>query len=251
MTPDETWDDAQASVIGGQILFNDYRDVQGADDFELTGAYVITSVTGDYALQGEPPPADGVLVEFFEDLGGFPSEVPFDGALVTAVTLESIDSNGAVIARLTVDLSGANFTLTSGTWWVSITPVDLTPRVGGFYFQLGSSATGFGTNAHFRDGGIDHGNGFPGLYDSDDWIVGSGIPGQRDLDLAMRIEGTPVEPLCSWDLDADDSVGVSDLLSLLAQWATDPGGPPDFDGDNNVGVSDLLALLANWGPCPP
>ncbi len=26
--------------------------------------------------------------------------------------------------------------------------------------------------------------------------------------------------------------------------------PADFDGDGNVGVSDLLTLLANWGPCP-
>ena len=56
--------------------------------------------------------------------------------------------------------------------------------------------------------------------------------------------------LCPWDLDANASVGVADLLALLAQWGTDPGGPPDFDGNGNVGVSDLLALLANWGPCP-
>ncbi len=55
---------------------------------------------------------------------------------------------------------------------------------------------------------------------------------------------------CPWDLDDNGSVGASDLLSLLAQWGTDPGGPPDFDGDGNVGASDLLALLANWGPCP-
>ena len=55
---------------------------------------------------------------------------------------------------------------------------------------------------------------------------------------------------CPWDLDANASVGVSDLLALLAQWGTDPGGPPDFDGNGAVGVSDLLALLANWGPCP-
>ena len=58
-----------------------------------------------------------------------------------------------------------------------------------------------------------------------------------------------VPSTCPWDLDGTDSVGVSDLLSLLAQWGTDPGGPPDFDEDGNVGVSDLLALLANWGPC--
>jgi hypothetical protein len=55
---------------------------------------------------------------------------------------------------------------------------------------------------------------------------------------------------CPWDLDADDVVGVKDLLSLLDQWNTDPGGPPDFDDDGDVGVKDLLALLGNWGPCP-
>ena len=56
--------------------------------------------------------------------------------------------------------------------------------------------------------------------------------------------------LCPWDMDDDGSVGVPDLLSLLGQWNTDPGGPPDFDDDGNVGVKDLLILLGNWGPCP-
>ncbi len=53
-----------------------------------------------------------------------------------------------------------------------------------------------------------------------------------------------------FDLDGDGSVGASDLLLLLVQWGTDPGGPPDFDGDGTVGASDLLALLINWGPVP-
>ncbi len=45
------------------------------------------------------------------------------------------------------------------------------------------------------------------------------------------------------------TVGILDLLVLLAAWGTDPGGPPDFDGDGMVGILDLLTLLANWGPC--
>ena len=60
----------------------------------------------------------------------------------------------------------------------------------------------------------------------------------------------PPPPECSWGIDHNGTVGAVDLLWLLAQWGTDPGGPPDFDGNNDVGVSDLLALLANWGPCP-
>ena len=55
---------------------------------------------------------------------------------------------------------------------------------------------------------------------------------------------------CPWDLDDNGSVGVSDLLSLLASWGPCKGCPADFDGNGNVGVSDLLTLLANWGPCP-
>lgn len=50
------------------------------------------------------------------------------------------------------------------------------------------------------------------------------------------------------DLDGDNEVGVTDLLQVLAEWGTDPGGPPDLDGDGTVGVTDLLALLAAWGP---
>ncbi len=55
---------------------------------------------------------------------------------------------------------------------------------------------------------------------------------------------------CPADLDGDGSVGVSDLLELLASWGPCKGCPADFDGNGDVGVSDLLTLLANWGPCP-
>ncbi len=58
---------------------------------------------------------------------------------------------------------------------------------------------------------------------------------------------------CPWDVEpngGDGIVGITDFLQLLAQWGTDPGGPPDFDGDGNVGIVDFLELLAHWGPCP-
>jgi hypothetical protein len=57
------------------------------------------------------------------------------------------------------------------------------------------------------------------------------------------------DPLpCPWDLNEDNSVGISDLLILLANWGT--AGPGDFDNSGSVGIGDLLALLANWGACP-
>ena len=55
---------------------------------------------------------------------------------------------------------------------------------------------------------------------------------------------------CPWDLDHDDSVGINDLLTLLAAWGPVPTpDPPDFDGDGYVGITDFLELLAHWGPC--
>jgi hypothetical protein len=99
-------------------------------------------------------------------------------------------------------------------------------------------------------------NGF-GHLDATDIILG-----ECEIDLgfgtvtvqleSVRIAGwITVNALrCPWDLNGSGSVGIADLLALLAAWGIDPGGPPDFDGDGSVGITDLLALLANWGQCP-
>ncbi len=50
------------------------------------------------------------------------------------------------------------------------------------------------------------------------------------------------------DVDADGTIGITDLLAMLAAW-----GPcldacrPDLDADGFVGISDFLTLLSNWG----
>jgi hypothetical protein len=53
------------------------------------------------------------------------------------------------------------------------------------------------------------------------------------------------------DMDGDGTVGVADLLALLAGWGSCPAPPADciadINGDGNVGVPDLLAVLAGWG----
>ncbi len=52
------------------------------------------------------------------------------------------------------------------------------------------------------------------------------------------------------DLDGNGSVGVPDLLLLLAAWGQCPAEgacPADLDENGTVGVPDLLILLANWG----
>ena len=58
-------------------------------------------------------------------------------------------------------------------------------------------------------------------------------------------------PLCLADFNDDNSVNVTDLLSLLAAWGTCGAPcPPDIDGNGSVNVTDLLDLLAAWGACP-
>ena len=39
------------------------------------------------------------------------------------------------------------------------------------------------------------------------------------------------------------------MPALLVASGIDPGGSPDSDNDCSVGILDLLTLLANWGPC--
>ena len=65
--------------------------------------------------------------------------------------------------------------------------------------------------------------------------------------VAWLLPGAPAIP---GDLDGDGSVGVNDLLILLASWGPCPDCkdcPADLDGSCSVGVADLLILLANWG----
>ena len=68
--------------------------------------------------------------------------------------------------------------------------------------------------------------------------------------LDVNGNGVPDECECLADLDGDGEVSLPDLLGLLADWGTDPGGPPDLDGDGEVNLPDLLLLLGQWGPCP-
>ena len=103
-------------------------------------------------------------------------------------------------------------------------------------------------------------NGLPGLVLCDIGLAGmSGIDCNYhgEPDACDIFDGTSsdennngIPDECDADLDGSGSVGVGDLLILLANWG--PCGdcadcPDDLSGDCSVGVSDLLILLANWG----
>ncbi len=256
MTDEGLYNETMSSLIGAAAIFGSIRDSQTADDFELADAHVITSVTGDFGtLQPGAVPADGFLIEIFEDLGGFPSEVPTAVVFTEAfewTPFEDIVWGSLAGRRFTVDLSEEGITLGAGTWWVSILPVDLTPD-GVDYRQLRRLELLNGSPAHLRDGGIDHGNGYPGFYGPTDWTPFDEVGALEAGDLAMKIEGTPVKPVCPWDIDGSGDVGVKDLLFLLGAWGPCPpkgGCPADFDNTGAVDVKDLLFLLGAWGQCP-
>ena len=78
---------------------------------------------------------------------------------------------------------------------------------------------------------------------SSGWIVGVGR-------VAFENRAFLLIPLQTADLNQDGSVGVVDLLLLLAAWGTCQDCESCFaelDDDCNVGVSDLLLLLGQWG----
>ncbi len=253
MTDDQSYNSFSESHVSGFAENGFLSDIQIASDFDLADTYEIMSVTSDYYNLAQFPdavPAGGVLVEFFEDKGGSPIETPAFQVISSDFTVTGFEDTvfGQSGRRIMVDVSSFEIVLEPGTWWVSIVAVDET-KEGPRYLNVRTIGLDIGSPIHGRDGGIDHGNGYHGIYGTDDWLTFEDI-GSSDGEAAIKVEGTLVTPECPADLDSDGTVGVSDLLSLLASWGPCKGCPADFDGNGAVGVSDLLVLLANWGPCP-
>ncbi len=244
MSEDDSWDHTLANYISGESFFGQVQDVQNTDDFEITASYNITRLTSDFWVIGGNLPGDGVLIEFFEDIDGTPSNTPFAQEFVQTYEAILLDIDNFPTYRIAVDLADSGVTLSGGTWWVAITPVDESPE-GDRFNQLGSTLGLFGDNAHARDGGVAHGNGYPGPHGVDEWTLPPLIGNIPDLDLAMKIEGTRLG-----DFNDDGIVGVVDLLFLLGEWGRCPPKgdcPADIVSDGAVGVSDLLMLLGQWG----
>ena len=81
---------------------------------------------------------------------------------------------------------------------------------------------------------------------------GNGIADACDI-LAGTSDDTDANGLpdecVAGDVNGDGSVGLGDLLALLASWgecADDCDCPTDFNGDGAVDLVDLLTVLANW-----
>lgn len=69
----------------------------------------------------------------------------------------------------------------------------------------------------------------------------------------VRLDATPIPPVCTGDLNGDGQVDTADLVSLLAVFGqTVPAGAgADITGDGVVNTADLTSLLARFGQgCP-
>ena len=88
------------------------------------------------------------------------------------------------------------------------------------------------------------------------WVSAFGEDARGELYIAQHSPGAIFKiipaggPQPNPDLNCDGVVNVFDLLLLLENWGSCPGGadcPGDLNEDGTVNVFDLLLLLENWG----
>lgn len=190
--------------IGGTNVFGFSTDLQTSDDFSISQAHTIDRVSIDlFSIDDGNPIPPSVMVEFFINQDGQPSDVAYQSIVVDSISLsyESFSNFGAFGngsspgTRLTVELADHDIELAAGEWWMSVIPISDETTFG--TFRIPEQATG--APVHFRHGGEAHGTGDIGgvAYGSSEWMPFGGPDGARPSrallgDVAMRIEGTAV-----------------------------------------------------------
>ncbi len=136
-----------------------------------------------------------------------------------------------------------------GTGNIDADPLFVDPANGDYHLSAGSPCIDGADNTAVPAGVTTDLDGNPRFVDDLD-TPDTGNPEGVNPIVDMGVYEFQYVSSCPWDLDGSGDVGINDFLDLLAQWGTDPGGPPDFDGSGDVGITDFLALLGNWGSCP-
>jgi len=159
--------------------------------------------------------ADGVMLG--DDFFDAPGEIVLTADPGNAVTLFGFD-----VAPWTPNIDDLTITISDGNGNTLFTDTINTPEVRTEYaFDPGLTAQVIVIR----------------LEDFGDWAIDDIIFGQG-------------EPLCPFDTDGDNIVGLSDLLTVLAGFGSStPNGAAggDFDNSGLVDLNDLLDLLGNFG----
>ncbi len=170
------------------------------------------------------------------------------GAATTAVNCIVWGNLGQAIADIS---GGATVTFSDveggypGAGNLDLDPLFVNAAAGDYRLGAGSPCIDAGNNTAVPAAITEDLDGNPRFID-DPQVVDTGLGSPPIVDMGA-LERLP----CLGDLDSDGSVGIVDLLLLLAQWGRCPlGCIADLDADGLVGINDLLDLLANWGPCP-
>ncbi len=192
-------------------------ETNSAGDTEVAATVNVYADTTGGTPVGDGPGAGLTL------LGSAPLVIPADAA---AEILTAVFAPPLVVAadtRMVVELDIPDTSAITGVWPGSNASGNTPPVPNGNYIRSVSC----GLAAYGDLAGI----GFPGMH------------------LVNVVIADPAGAPCPWDCQVvpNGSVGINDLLDLLAQWGG--AGACNFDG-GVVGITDLLKLLANWGACP-
>ncbi len=257
----------------GDATFADHVTYQvGGGDFSIPEAIALGDVDGDGDLDFAVALVEPLVmsVQLNDGSGAFGNEVLYPSTMCVSVAFADLDGDKdldllSACGSICVRLNNGNGIFGDATYYESIS----------------SSAYALATGDMDGDGDLDvvasaltntivlllnNGNGT--FADFEAFRTGShprklaigDLNGDGALDVATPNSGGDNVSIlfnrsndCSptpGDLDGDGSVGVADLLILLANW-----GPckecdnceADLDGNCTVGVADLLILLSNWG----
>lgn len=54
---------------------------------------------------------------------------------------------------------------------------------------------------------------------------------------------------CPADVNNDNFVNITDIITVLEAWGSCSGCIEDLNGDNTVNIADVIAVLQAWGKC--
>ncbi len=222
------------SVFGAAVAFTSASAMAGSHTWKITELFS----TADGAIQ---------FIEI-KECCGFPNEIALGGKYITSNANNTVATRFNFPGNLACCTSNKHLLLaTTGFAALTGAPMPDYTISDGFFSVAGDTITYYlGLPTYDRQT-------FLGAMLPTDGLNSLNYPG------ATMAPSTPTNfagdtaslnvPCLLADTSGSGAIDVPDLLTLLAAWGTNPGGPPDLDGDGTVAVPDLLALLAMWGPC--